>query len=265
MKRMLITLSAMTLLELGCSHQLMQPAAAPAAEEQSSATSAATTDADQDAKPSAALETSLLDDESDARPSAQARNAGDYVVYRFSGSYRKSPITLTERVVERKGSTLIVDVTFEEEGKSDKLRLRIKDSGGEPDEIQSVARLENGVQKPFGIDAYEALMARTIVPVDSNEALLGSDETKLSVGGTAFSCTRTAYRVRSGDAVATMTTLESSRFAWGDLGGKVVAGDGTVMYQAEVLDFGGLGMGPTGIVAAHSDDQPSGDWDDYAK
>jgi len=186
-------------------------------------------------------------------------------MYRFSDNYRKSPITLTERVVARSGTTLIVDVTIEDEGKSDNLRLRIKETSTEPDQILSVARLENGVQKPFGIEAYDALMAKTVVPVDTNEALLGSEETKLRVGITALPCTRTAYRVRSGDSVATMTTLESTRFAWGDLGGKVVAGDGTVVYQAEVMDFGGLGMGPTGFVATHTDEQPSDDSDDYAK
>ena len=49
------------------------------------------------------------------------------------------------------------------------------------------------------------------------------------------------------------------------INGKLVAGDGTVVYQAEVMDFGGLGMGPTGFVATHTDDQPSDDSDDYAK
>ena len=246
MKRMLITLSAMALLEVGCARTLMQPATAPTGEEQAAPTPAATatTATGADAKPSAPLESSLFDGELDAQAAAHSRNPGDYVVYRFSGSFRKSPITLTERVVERKGTTLVVDVSLEEEGKSDKFRLRLKDAPNEPDEVLSVARFEGGVQKPFGVEAYDALMAKTVVPIDSNEALIASEQTKLSVGSTAFDCTRSAYRVRSGDVLATMTTLESSRFAWGDLGGKVVAGDGSVISRAGNRRFRRAWHGP---------------------
>src|SRR4051812_39271972 len=35
--------------------------------------------------------------------SAASQKSGDFVVYRFTGSFRKKPLTLTQRVVEVKG------------------------------------------------------------------------------------------------------------------------------------------------------------------
>src|SRR4051812_35395747 len=38
-----------------------------------------------------------------------ARMPGDFVVYRFSGAFRKAPLTLTEKVVARSGAIVTID------------------------------------------------------------------------------------------------------------------------------------------------------------
>jgi hypothetical protein len=208
---------------------------------------------------SAALE--LWDDLAPEAIAAPQRGPGDFVVYRFSGNYRKSPVTVSQRVVERRDQTLVVDVSVEEEGKTEQLRVRVRNVAGEPDEIVSVARLIDGVQRPFGIEAYEKLMAKTMMPVDQNDALLSSEPGAVKVGDKSFDCLKSAFRIHTGDAVATMTTFEGKGFAWGDLGGQIVAADGTLLYKAEVVEFGGPAA-KGGLVAAHEAEEESDGYDE---
>ena len=58
-----------------------------------------------------------------------ARKPGDFVVYRFSGTFRKEPVVLTQRVVAREGSVVVIDATLEEGTKKQTLRLRMNDAG----------------------------------------------------------------------------------------------------------------------------------------
>ena len=265
MKRLLLTASVLTLLQLGCASKVMQPSPATAAEEgQSKSPDAATAAPSSPAEPKAVDLALPSGEQASTGPGATLRrNPGDFVVYRFSGSYRKSAVTVSERVVARNEGVLVIDVTVEDDSKHDQLRLRVRDVAGEPDDILSVARVDDGVLKPFGVASYEALMSKTMVPVDRNEALLGSEETTLRVGSTAFDCHKSAYRVRTGDTLATMTTLESSAFAWGDLGGQIQAADGSLLYKAEVVKYGGAPPSAAGVVAAHAEDDETSD--DYAK
>lgn len=248
------------LLALGCGGaakpaEPSTPADTPAAPTAEPATTATPTDAP---APAAALE--LWDDLAPEAIAMPQRNPGDFVVYRFSGNYRPTPVTVTQRVVERRDRTLVVDVTVEDEGKTDTLRVRVRNVAGEPDEIVSVARLVDGVQRPFGIDAYEKLMAKTMMPVDQNDAELGTETASVKVGNTSFDCRKSAFRVRAGHTVATMTTFEGGGFAWGDLGGQIVSTDGTVLYKAEVVQFGGA-TAKDGAVAAHAAEEESDDYE----
>jgi hypothetical protein len=266
MKRFLLTASVLTLVGLGCSHTLMQPGAAtPAEEQQSKSDAAATTKSTGSTEPKQVDVAPPEEGQSSAAAGAMLRrNPGDFVVYRFSGSYRKSPVTVTQRIIDRRDGVLVVDVAIEDEGKRDELRLRVHDVPGEPDDVLSVARVDSGVLKPFGVAAYEALMAKTMLSVDRNEALLNTEEATIKIGTGAFDCVKSSYRIRTGDNLATMTTLESSTFAWGDLGGQIQAADGSLLYKAEVVDYGSAAAKPAGSVAAQAYD-PDELSDDYAK
>jgi len=52
-----------------------------------------------------------------------------------------------------------------------------------------------------------------------------------------FQARQTSYRVRLGKRQATLRTVESAGFAWGDVGGDITA-DGKVLYRAEVVEAG---------------------------
>jgi len=55
---------------------------------------------------------------------ADTRKVGDFQVHRFSGSYQKSPLTLTEQIIAHENGLWVIDYTFEEQTGTTKLRVR---------------------------------------------------------------------------------------------------------------------------------------------
>jgi hypothetical protein len=89
-------------------------------------------------------------------------------------------------------------------------------------------------------------MAQTTLAADDNQGAIGSENVTVSVGGRDFPCTQTRYHVTVGKRAATMRTLSSGSFPWGDVGGEIVSDDGKVLYRAEVVEAGSA----SAIVAA---------------
>jgi len=174
---------------------------------------------------------------SGVEPSAQRfrREPGDFIVYKFSGNYREQPLSVTQRVVSRAENMLIVDVLFDDAAATNHLRLRVDEPSGE---VLSVARVDlAGIQHPFGVVAFEELMSSTMLNVDDNEKLLGSTGVVVELPGDVVAATKTSYRVRVSESLATMHTLASDGFPWGDVGGEILADDGTLLYRAEIVDM----------------------------
>ncbi|MGK4002613.1 hypothetical protein WMF31_08315 [Sorangium sp. So ce1036] len=196
------------------------------------------------------------------RPSAQgaavARAPGDYVAYRFSGSFRKTPLLLTQRVVAREGDVLVVDMTLADDQETESLRVRMSDAPGRRGEILGAAWLDGGAERPATLAAYEAMMEKTTLAADENEAVLGSEAVSVDVGGAPIACQETSFRVRIGRTKATMRTLQSDDFAWGDVGGEITTEDGRVLYRAELVDRGHADAAPRGAdaTAAGADPHP---------
>jgi hypothetical protein len=102
-----------------------------------------------------------------------------------------------------------------------------------------VARLDAaGAEKPMTLAEFDALMAQTALTADDNEGSTGSEHVTVSVGGQDLPCTRTRYQVVVGKHRATMSTLTSDAFPWGDVGGEITSDQGRVLYRAEVVDVG---------------------------
>jgi hypothetical protein len=235
MNRILIPLATASIFALGCGHAALdQHLEAPAAPARVEASVKA---------PAAPLDVPKPDFVRDAEPvgpatAASARAPGDFVVYRFTGSFRKAPLTLTERVIARKGSLLTIDFAVDEGADRQELRVRIDEASPTGNEVVSVLRLDRGVEKPSTVEAYEALIARTALAADSNDALVGTEDVTVDVGGAAIPAKKTTYRVRVGKRRATLSTFESATFAWGDVGGEITTASGKVLYRAEVVEAG---------------------------
>ncbi|MBI2389545.1 MAG: hypothetical protein HYV09_08105 [Deltaproteobacteria bacterium] len=191
-------------------------------------------------------------------PGITERQPGDFVVFRFSGTFHKGPITLTERVIAREGSVLVVDFTLAETVATAKgpitreqtLRAKIDTKIGGRGQVFGVSKIEGAAATPATVADWEAMMAKTVVSADANEETFGTEEVTVKVGAKDLAADRTVYKVLIGDKSATMTITQSDAFAWGDLGGEIVTEDGSVLYRAEIVDAGST---PIGHVAADDD------------
>jgi hypothetical protein len=172
-----------------------------------------------------------------AKTASSPREVGDYVVYRFSGSFQKAPITLTERVVARDKDALVLDVVLDDGQKKHELRVRTSEAQATSGELLSVHRIDKGNLVPMDVADYEALMAKTMLIADSNEAELGSEEITVALGDAKIAAKQTSFRVKVGGKDATMRTVVSDEFPWGDVAGEIAA-EGDVLYRAEIVTIG---------------------------
>jgi hypothetical protein len=166
------------------------------------------------------------------------RNAGDYVVYRFSGSFRSAPLTLTERVVSTGPIEIVLDYVLEEGNAREELRVRFKNDPSGQGEVLGVARVKEGVETAADLDAYDHLMAKTILTADENEEVLGANPLKVDIAGKSIACEETRYRVRVGSKEAILKTVASEKFPWRDIAGEIMTIEGDTIYRAEIVDMG---------------------------
>ncbi len=235
MKRILLSLAVTSVLAIGCGRGALEARVTtlPAAEKAAAAPEESAPKADDDVYGEAAAAPA---DQAPAGNEA-ARMPGDFVVYRFTGSFRKGPLTLSQKVLDRQGSILTLAVVAEEKGKKTELRVQLDDAApGKP--VLGVAKVEDGVAKKSTVAAYEELMAKTALAADQNEAFVGSEEVLVDVGGSKVPAKKATYRVRIGKKQATLKTVESAQFAWGDVGGEITGDTGKLLYKAEVLESG---------------------------
>jgi hypothetical protein len=174
------------------------------------------------------------------------KNPGDYVVLRFSGSFRKAPVTLSQRVLSRDGDTIVVELALTEGKKTETLRARIQQTPGGGEEVLDTVRVVGGKEHAAGVAAYDAMLQRTMPDVDANEETLASENESIDVGGRKVAGKRTSYRVMAYGHEATMSILHAEGFAWGDVAGEIVGNGGQVIYKAEVVDMGSGGRVASG-------------------
>ncbi len=252
MKRILSAAAVLSMFAvLGCSNAMTTPLAADAAAGDAAAKTAAAADkadaktadatdaADStDVKPAETTDTAP-EKASAEKPAVAPWAAGDFVVYRFSGSFHKTPVTLTEKVIARQGDAFTLDVTYDDGSTKESFRAHMKGDSPMRAEVVSVARLVKGVEKAAPISLYDDVFAKVALVADQNEAQLGTEAVKLNVAGHGtMACERATYRVKVGKETATMRTTESDAFAWGDVAAEITSANGKLIYKAEVIDAG---------------------------
>jgi hypothetical protein len=215
MKRILLAVSLLSSLALGCSTRTMVPAV---------------TTAEVEAAPARIVSALPVATEE----LEHARQVGDFVVYRFSGSYRDAPVEVTHTVVGHDAEMLVIDVTVDERGAQERLRMRLHPSGS----LASVARWEGKVLRPFGVAAYENLMAELTLAADENLGLIEEQARPIDIAGETIAATTSRYRVRVGAHDAVLVTKHAPDFRWGDVGGEIRTVEGKVLYRAEIVEAG---------------------------
>jgi hypothetical protein len=182
----------------------------------------------------ARVEKSAKQDEARADQQEQ-REVGDFYVHRFSGAYRETPLTLTERVIAEEDDVWVVDYTLEEGEATFTLRARLeKDSG----RVVRVSEVDGDNEIDAPIATYDDLLAKTVFAPDVNESLIDERPETCLVGPDELECETKNYRVYVGDKEAVLSVTESAEIPGRDISGEVVGVDGTLIYRAELLETG---------------------------
>ena len=164
-----------------------------------------------------------------------ARRPGDFVVHRFSGSYRSAPVEVSQRVLSRSGETVTIALSIEG-GAS--FELEVDDSPARRGELRSVLSTIDGAVEPMAISDFEAIMAGLVLVADENDGLVEQTPVTMTVGDKTMAAIQSTYQVRVGEVAGVMHTFAADGFGWGDLGGQILGADGEVLYKAEVLQLG---------------------------
>jgi hypothetical protein len=172
------------------------------------------------------------------------RKVGDFFVHRFSGSFTKQPITLSEEVVARAGGLVVIDYTLEQAGNT--LCLRVTHDI-DSERVLRVRELRGEREMPATVDDFDAMLAKTSFAPDSNERMLKRERGTCIVGGDELDCDKTSYAVAIGDTAATFHVTQSQALPGRDLSGEIVDQRGNVIYRAELVD---MGQGVSGVASA---------------
>ena len=168
MQHKLIALASVSLLAVACG-----AASAPAGKSADDAASEKKPAAAKTEKSSELAENVDFDEPERVAPLA-SRDVGDFFVHRFSGSFSDKPMTLSEEVVAKKGNLIVIDYTLEQGGKQSRLRVT-HDAGS--DRVLRVLEMQGDKELPSDIQAYEAMMEKTLFIPDENEKQLGQEKT----------------------------------------------------------------------------------------
>jgi len=184
--------------------------------------------------PSVATPRKFVGESAPAGP-ADFRKIGDFRVHRFSGSYQKSPLTLTEEVVARENGLWVIDYTFEEQTGTTKLRAHFDPR---TDSVAWVSKFDGSREVKVPLSTYEKLIERTSFAADSNDGMVGSTRGTCLVGPSELECETKSYKVAIGDGVAIMNVSRSESVPDGDVAGDIIGSDGAVIYRSELVELG---------------------------
>ena len=166
------------------------------------------------------------------------RRVGDFAVHMISGSFRKNPALLTERVIGDEYGKWILEYTLEDTDGASTLRVWIDQDS---DQIEKVSRIVDGAEKPATIADYDALMASASVVPDTNEGLVVSSTGTCTLGPTELDCETKSYKVWLGEREASLGVTQSASVPGIDLSGEITAADGSVIYRSELVERGNEG------------------------
>jgi len=177
---------------------------------------------------------------------ADSRKVGDFQVHRFSGSYQKSPLTLTEEVIARENGLWVIDYTLEDQSGTTKLRVRFDPR---TDSVLEVSKFDGSQAHRVPLATYEKLIERTSFAADSNDGMLASTRGTCLVGPNELDCETKSYKVAVGEKVAILNVSRSESVPGGDIAGDIISSDGAVIYRSELIEMGNASSPKRGVAS----------------
>jgi hypothetical protein len=148
---------------------------------------------------------------------------GDYAVYRYSGSYREKPVTLTRTVADApKGGDIIFLNEWESGGERRAWREHI---APRPYDLSHnlASRLEvpdgkgwKEIPNPDNMELFR-LREGTLFNPQGLPRLRKEEPAEFEAGGKKYPCVRKTYRAMAGGRRVALTRLEAEGFKWGVL------------------------------------------------
>lgn len=168
------------------------------------------------------------------------RKAGDYAVFRISGTSAGEPYTLAERVVARRGAVLVMDYTTRYGIEEETLRVSMDLVAPASSAVFDVRQLRDGAEQPASLAAYDevASVVARLTPPSDEDAMLDTVDDTIEIGGKPIECSMTRYRVEVDGQPATLTVLDSLEFPWKVVGGEIVTDSSEVIFRADLVEFG---------------------------
>jgi hypothetical protein len=156
----------------------------------------------------------------------------------ISGSFRKQPATLSERVLGEEYGRFVIEYQLEDADGSTTLRVWMNQDS---DQVEKVTRVVDGEEKPATVADFDALMASASVVPDTNEGLVANSTGTCTLGPAELDCETKSYKVRLGDVEANLGVTRSHALPGTDLAGEITASDGSIIYRSELVERGNDG------------------------
>lgn len=185
------------------------------------------------------------------KAAAQARadegsrfRVGDYVVYRYTGSFSKLPVVLHERVIEAQGRRLVIEVQAE---RGDERRHWIQvltdtqenREANVVDELYEIAQGERRRLDNAGNRDLYRLFEWTLPPCKGDAQAAGKTDLQMEVAGVKFDCTCDKLMRECAGEPAQLETCECPEFVWTHASGEARAlDDAATIWKVSVERFG---------------------------
>jgi hypothetical protein len=173
-----------------------------------------------------------------ATQTVRARRVGDFAVHMISGSFRKNPALLTERVIGEEYGAWVLEYRLEDTEGATSLRVWLDQ---DTDQIKRVSRLLDGVEKPGTVADFDAMMASASVVPDTNDGLVANNSGTCMLGPAELDCETKSYKVMLGEREANLGVTQSAAVPGVDLAGEITAADGSIIYRSELVERGNEG------------------------
>lgn len=178
-----------------------------------------------------------------AMPETSKYEAGDYVVYKYSGSYRPEPVILTEKVLSKNGNKLEILVEWKSGKEARAWKQFVTDTpfNQKNNIVDRLVQLGGGkeIELPNegNADLFKLYEGTFLIPQRPPHHVKERRES-LKIGGKDYLCDVKEYETKVLNKRATMKSAESAEFLWTHAAAEYRDLKGGLIYGMEVLEHG---------------------------
>jgi hypothetical protein len=186
-------------------------------------------------------------------PATSRYDPGDYVVYKYYGTYRPEPVILTKKVMSRNGSSVEMLVEWKSGAKNRAWKEFITDTpyNRANNIVDRLVSLEGGRETELAnsenSDLFRLYEGTYLLPQRA-PSLESQTEKTVQVGREKFLCRERVYKSKALGARLKMTDTDSAEFKWGKVSSCWAAPrGGAPVFGFEIQDHGSANAaGPGG-------------------